>query len=59
MTLHLHDGRDEVELFGILVVDAFQTSPAGVDLLVFGQIMNVFDARKMERQRLALSLTLM
>ena len=53
MALHLHDGRDVIELFGNLFTDALQTSPAGADLLVLGQIVDDFDARQMIRQRLA------
>ena len=53
MALHLHDGRDVIELFGNLFTDALQTSPAGADLLVLGQIVDDFDAWQMIRQRLA------
>ena len=53
MALHLHDGRDVIELFGDLFTDAVQAGPAGADLLVLGQIVDDFDARQMVRQRLA------
>jgi hypothetical protein len=46
MALHLHDGRDVVELFGDFFADALQAGPAGADLLVFGQIVDDFDARQ-------------
>ncbi len=53
MALHLHDGRDVVELFGDLFADAFQTSSVGADFLILRQIVDDFDARQVIRQRLA------
>ena len=46
MAPHLHDGRDVVELFGDLFTDALQAGPAGADFLVFGQIMDDFNASR-------------
>lgn len=53
MAFDLHDGRNVVELFGDFFADALQTGPAGADLLVFGQVVDDFDARQMIRQGLA------
>jgi len=53
MALDLYDGRNVVELFGDLFADALQAAPAGADFLVFGQIVDDFDARQVIRQRLA------
>ena len=58
MALHLHDGRDVIELFGDLFTDAAQAGPAGADLLVLGQIVDDFDARQMIRQGFAPTLGL-
>ena len=52
MALHLHDGRDVVELLGYFFADALQAGPAGADFLVLGQIVSDLDAREIVRQGL-------
>ncbi len=53
MAFYPHDGRDVIELFGDFFADALQAGSARAEFLVFGQIVNDFDARQVIRQRLA------